>query len=199
MRLRGTSVSRPSIVEGFEAFGSELDRAAGVHVYDSTHAGYSTHAFTGVDAVNGSLTWQVLNRVRPVLTVVNLGVNDPVWGLRPAQTTRAVGQIVARAEEAAAGRPFSVLLVVNYTGFHTTRDYPARWRATRAALLAFRHDDVAVLDLQASWPVLSPGHPHGVMAEKLFPLHPNAAGHALQVEVISRALLGSWAVPRGAS
>ncbi|WP_104106077.1 SGNH/GDSL hydrolase family protein [Nocardioides sp. 616] len=189
LELRGTSDTVPTILEGFEVFGSDQDRSAGVHVYDSAHSAYFADKFTGSSTTNGARMWQVIDRIAPVLTVVNLGANDPAWGLSAQQTVAAIEKIVARADLASAGRPHSVLLVVNYTPIKEDPAYAERWQAVREALLSLELDNVATLDLQAWWPELGPGEPQGVMLEEDYPLHPNAQGHALQLSAIMTALM----------
>lgn len=192
VEVRGTTTNVPFVLEGFEAFGSEQDHSAGVHVYDSAHSSYFSSQFTGSSVGNGSRMWQVLDKIQPVLFYVNIGVNDHAWDLTPAQTKANVEAIIARCAAAAGGKPYSVLLVVNYTPISSNPSFAANWANIRTALLSLAGGVVTVLDMNTMWPTLGPGQPQGVMLETDYPLHPNGTGHQLQVDNISNALIHGW-------
>ena len=188
--VRGTEPFLPRHVEAFEVFGSAADRTAGVHVYDGSHGGLTSAAFTPGSTVQAERAWQVVDAISPTLTVINLGSNDTAFDV-PADTLRTrVEAMIARAATSAEGRDHAVLLVLPFMSVRDDPEHAPRLAGYRNTLRTLAGGNVAVVDLDAYWPTLQAGRGHetGVMLEDDFPTHPNALGHRLLLEIVSSAL-----------
>lgn len=191
--VTGADGGLPFVLEAIEELGSEDDLERGVHVYDGAHSGFDSRAFLN-DLPAVRHMWEAAGAVSPDVTVIQLGINDRSVNVSAQQLADNITAIADRAATAAADEDHPVLVMVPYR-IPRVSDVAGKdplWDEIRAALIALAEDNIAVLDLGASWPdlALGRGAESGVMLEDELPVHPNSVGRKRLAALVADALSG---------
>lgn len=172
---------------GFQILAAQFfdgDHDRGVHVYDSSHYGWSSDSFvTGVSERN----FMALAAVKPGVVVVNLGTND--WSYRtPAAFLANVDTMLGWIATYMGSTAYSVLLVGPWRPVRNFATVDSEWVAMLDGLKARAVGNIAYLGLQPPWPTLLANVASPYMQETDYPLHPNDTGTAAYAGLLAQAL-----------
>lgn len=184
VRVTGTDgANQGAIIEGVRFYDGDYNK--GVTVLDGSHAGYKSGDVITSQA--NSTMWSVLGTIKPSLYIYALGIND--WGNNtPATYLANVDTFLANCATANGTKPYSVLLVSMWRPVKNIVTSPSDWQAYRDGLKAREGGNVAWFDVGGSWPDLVASTTYPLMSETDYPIHPNASGHAMFAQLLSKAI-----------